>query len=289
MMKVVSRALACLVALGVAWVAIACAGSTGTPRFAFEARAGGAPREGSGPLRFVNETGWTVTLTKADVTLGPVYLNVVPPLGAQSLREVLVRTAWAHGEGHLDSGRVVGEVLAQVRFDALSGDLVPFPVVGTVTQEAVRTTDIWFYPEPGVSPDTTKIDTAALDVAGEATRDGASPVRFRGRLVLDDAWQPDAQKGARGTQSIAEIRRVRGVRSSFYPREGGRLEIRFDVRRLFRGADFENLARGPSDKDGTKILVQSKSGKFTTDQVMTNLYQGLRESTGTYSVRWVDP
>lgn len=281
----VAVALAVVAGVG---VGAACVGSTGSPRFAFEARAGGAPREGSGPLRFTNEVGWDVTLERADVTLGPIYLNVVAPLGAQSLRELFVKTAWAHGESHLSSGRVVGEVLAQVRFDALSPSLVPFPVVGAITQEQVRTAEVWYYPEPGVSPDTTKIDTVALDVAGAARR-GDRAVRFRGKLILDDAWQRSASSGSRGAQSIAEIRRVRGIASSFYPREGGHLEITFDVKRLFRGADFDNLASNPSDKDGTKILVQSKTGKFTTDQVMQNLYQGLREANGTYAVRWVDP
>jgi hypothetical protein len=155
-------------------------------------------------------------------------------------------------------------------------------------QEEVRTAEIWFYPAPGVSADTTNIDTVALAVAGEALRDGAR-VPFRGELTLNDDWQPDQASGARGTQSITQIRQVRGIPSTFFPTEGGHLEIRVDVARLFRGADFSNLAPNPSDADGTKRLVQSKTGAYTTDQVMTNLYQGLREVEATYSVRWVAP
>jgi hypothetical protein len=270
--------------------AVGCAGSTGSKRFSFEARAGGVAREGSGPFTFTNQKGWIITLTKADVTIGPVYLNVVPPLRdeTQGFLDLFVKTAWAHGEGHLNEGRIVGEVLGQLRFSALSSDLVSFPVFGSLTQEEVRTAEVWFYPEPGVSPDTTKIDTVAFDVAGEATKDG-STVRFRGALVLNDAWQPDAPAGSRSTASITDIRKVRGIQTTFFPTEGGRLELRFDVTHLFRGADFGNLASNPSDKDGTKVLVQAKTGKVTTDQVMTNLYQGLRASSGTYAVRWVRP
>lgn len=290
---------------------LGCAGGTGSKRFSFEARAGGVEREGnSGPLTFTNQGGWSITLTKADVTIGPLYLNVVPPLtddtqgllpssprihrmlgGVDSRRgffDLFEKTAWAHGEGHLAAGRIVGEVLGQLRFSALSSELVSFPVTGSITQEEVRTAEVWFYPEPGVASDTTQIDTVAFDVAGVATK-GGDTVRFRGALTLNDAWQPDVPAGSRSTVPITDLRKVRGIPTTFFPNEGGRLELRFDVTRLFRGADFSNLASNPADKDGTKALVQAKTGKVTTDQVMTNLYQGLRESTGTYSVRWVGP
>lgn len=270
-----------LLALGVAW---GCAGSTGSKRFAFDARIGGVTDRAT----FTNEIGWTITLSKARVTLGPVYLNVVAPLrdSTQSLRELFVKTAWAHGEGHLDEGRVVGEVLGQVTFDALSSSLTAFPVRGSMTQDDVRTAEIWFYPEPGVSAETTKIATIALDVAGTAVRD-ATTVPFRGQLILNDAWQPDQVDGTRGTTSITALRQVRGIPSSFVPDEGGELEIRVDVARLFRGANFASLEQNPTDPDGTKVLVQSKSGALATDQVMTNLYQGLHDATGTYAVRWI--
>ncbi|MFO0742408.1 MAG: hypothetical protein U0270_41425 [Labilithrix sp.] len=292
-------------------VELGCAGETGSKRFSFEARAGGALREdGGGPLTFSNQRGWTIKLTKADVTIGPLYLNVVPPLrdDTQGLAPSLLRRdgitrgsdarwafldlferrAWAYGEGHLESGRIVGEVLGQLRFSALSPELVSFPVTGSITQEEIRTAEVWFYPDPGVSPDTTKIDTVALDVVGEATK-GSDTVRFRGALTLNDAWQPDAPAGSRSTVPITDLRKVRGIPAPMVPSEGGHLELRFDVTRLFRGADFSNLESNPADKDGTKVLVQAKTGKVTTDQVMTNLYQGLRASTGTYDIRWVGP
>jgi len=215
---------------------------------------------------------------------------VIEPLSdsSASLFDFFVRPAWAHGEGHLDAGRIVGEVLSQVTFDALSNEPVPFPAPGTITQEQVRTAEIWFYPEPGVAADTTKIDTVALDVAGVATRAGDS-VRFRGQIVLNDDWIADQTDGQRGNQSITGIRKVRGVPTSFFPTSGGQLELRVDVTRLFRGADFASLEHSPTDKDGTKILVQKQSTTQNRDQVMTNLYQGLHETTGTYSVVWGAP
>lgn len=266
-----SRRRALGVVFALASVAAFGCGATGNKRFAFEARAAGAPRAdgaASGAFTFDNETGWSITLRRANVTLGPVYLNVIAPR-----------------ESRLESGRVVGEVLGQIAFDALSPTEVPFPTRGTITDDEVRTVDLWFYPRAGVAPETTKIDTVALDVAGEATK-GADDVRFRGTLVLDDAWLPAVQPGEPGGQTILTVRQVRGIPADFIPTEGGHLTLRFDVKACFRGADFASLAQNPEDPDGTKILVQSKSGKYLTDQVMTNLYEGMRAQNGTYSVTW---
>jgi hypothetical protein len=268
-----------------------CAGATDRTKFSFEARAGGAATGLSqADFTFTNERNWTITLRKANVTLGPVYLNTVAPLvdSPTGFLGHFVRSAHADGGDHLGGGRIVGEVLSQITFNALSSELAPFPLLGTTTDEPVRTTDVWLYPAPGVSADTTKIDTVTLDVAGVARR-GDQELRFRGALILNDAWLPDATAGQRGTTSIALLRRVRGIPSAFTPENGGSLELRFDVRAPFRGADFSNLETSPSDRDGVKLLVQSKSGKNTTDQIMTNLFQGVRATTGTYSVRWASP
>ena len=276
--RVVSFALlATTVSLGLA----ACIGETGSKRFAFEGAIGGLA---SNNERFVNQRGWSIQLSKATMTLGPVYLNVVPALRAQwNPLRLAIKSAWAAGEGHLGEGRIAGE-LGQASFDALSPSLAAFPVKGSMTQEEIRTTEIWFYPEPGVSAETNKIKSVALDLAGDASREG-EVVKFRGSLLLDDAWL-SANAGQRGAQSISEIRRIRGIDSKFYPTEGGSLEIRVDLQNALRGADFSTLVNHPSEPDGAKLLVQGKDGK--TDPVMTNLYQGLRDSLGTYRVRWND-
>jgi hypothetical protein len=276
-----------------------CGGDTGNPRIAFEATMAGTPAAKS----FVNERGYTIELTRAQMTVGPVYLNVQRPLTASASPQATpqtahplprflaplvapfaIKSAWAHGESHLATGRVVGEVLSQVTFDALSDAPIRFPTAGNLTQEPVRSLDLWFYPEPGVSFESEKIDTVALDVAGVATK-GAERVAFRGKLQLNDAWLPEQE--TRGAVSIAQVRTARGVPAEFVPTEGGSLRIVVDVRAFFRGADFSALANNPKDADGTRILVQAKSGRYVTDQVMTNLYQGIKVVNGPYRISWV--
>ncbi|HTV17791.1 MAG TPA: hypothetical protein VMG12_03950, partial [Polyangiaceae bacterium] len=174
---------------------VACGADTGGSRFAFEARAGGAVTATGAPLEFTNAAGWTITLTRADVTLGPLYLNVQPPLrlASTSWLDWLVPPAFAQ-PAHLDAGRVVGEVLGQVRFSALSAELVPFSVLGRLAQEEVRTAEVWFYPSPGSPAGANDIDNVALDVAGEASRDGTT-YAFAGQLVLDADWLPEQIAG----------------------------------------------------------------------------------------------
>jgi hypothetical protein len=261
-----------------------CSGSTGDERFAFTASIGGAARAGSGPLTFTNEQGWEVRLDRAMVFLGPLYLNTVPPL-AETAWFSLVRPAFAD-PSHLAPGRITGELLGQLSFDALSPDLVPFAETGTLTREPVRTLELRFYPPAGVSFDTLKITDPVVEVAGLATR-GADAVPFRGALVLDDTWIPDIQAGDKGGLTIAEIREVRGVPADFHPEPGGTLEIRLDPAQLLRGADFSSLASNPLDQDGTtRLLVQARTGAHTTDQVMRGMFNAIRASTGTYQAQW---
>jgi hypothetical protein len=151
-----------------------------------------------------------------------------------------------------------------------------------MVSEPVRTAEVWFRPADG----STQVPVS-LRVRGRAERLESS-VAFRGDLVLNEDWVPSGNQGARGAQALADLRKVRGIAAVFQPTSGGSLTLRFDVRRLFRGADFDSLEQNPSDADGTKRLNQSKNANVPQDQVMVNLYQGLRQSSGTYAFSWND-
>lgn len=268
-------------AVAFALMVAGCVGGTGGERFEFEAFAVGSPSAAS----FTNERSWQLSLSVAELTIGPIYLNAAPSLRANEVSwwSRLVPTAYAAGDDHMQSGRVLGEVLAQVRFDALSATPVAFPQLGSATRERVRTSDIWFYPPSGLASEATKNVPATLRVVGVAQRAGQR-VAFRGDLVLDDSWLPEVLPGSRASQTVQSLRQVRGVPSEFLPVAGGHLEVRVDVRELFRGADFSSLSANAQDPDGTRVLSQKRG---TTDQVMTNLNQGLHSTTGPYRVQWV--
>ena len=62
-----------LLALGI----VGCGGTTGGHLLQVPFEAGGIARDASQPFTFVTEQGWTVTLTQAEVVLGPLYFNVI--------------------------------------------------------------------------------------------------------------------------------------------------------------------------------------------------------------------
>lgn len=259
----------------------ACTESTGGERFDFAAAAGGASESA---LPFTNQRGWSIDLSRAELSVGPVYLNAAAPLRGQAVSwwSQWVPMAHAAGEDHLAGGRVLGEVLGRVTFDALSPVLVPFSTPGTATSEQVRTADVWLYPPPGVSAEATKNIPASLSVAGVASR-GQDSIPFRGELKIDENWLPEALPGSRASRTVMSLRQIRGLSFSFLPKPGGRLEMRVDVRELFRGADFGSLEIAQRAKDGSYVLSQAAGA---TDQVMTNLYQGLRATRGVYAFTW---
>src|SRR5690606_20472138 len=62
----------------------ACIGTTGSDLVTFEAFAAGPADANGQPLTFTNGRGWSITLTKAQLRIGAVYLNrSVPVSGGQ--------------------------------------------------------------------------------------------------------------------------------------------------------------------------------------------------------------
>ena len=77
-------ALLLIPSLGVLRAESGCASGTGSQRFSFEARVGGTGPATSANHTFRNEKGWVVSLERANITLGPLYLNVIEPLSDSS-------------------------------------------------------------------------------------------------------------------------------------------------------------------------------------------------------------
>jgi hypothetical protein len=283
------RSFLTALALGGASLPFACAGTTGSDRFAFYARVGGVARDPAAPFAFENDVGWRVELTRAELTLGPVYLNTVAALrSAARVGLPFVRSAHAH-DSHLGDGNIVGELLAQATADLLSPEPVTFPAWGTVARDQVRTLEICYYPAPNEPPDAPGQGAVALRVAGRAERAGQA-LAFRGDLALDRSWQPNGQPGSNNYEPLRTVREVRGVPAVFTPAEGGFLELRVDAAKLLRGADFRFLADNPLDADGaTRLLVQGDGASRPTDPVMRALFNNLRgANSGTYAAEWRD-
>jgi len=104
-------------------VMMGCAGDAGGRKFSFEARVHGVAPNASTGLTFQNERGWTIALEKADVTLGPVYLNVISAVssGQEASLSRWVKSAWAGGESHLETRWETGGRVNRISMEVIVG------------------------------------------------------------------------------------------------------------------------------------------------------------------------
>ena len=105
--------------MGAALVLAGCSGSTGSDLVEFKAFASGPADAVQGaPYRFTTTAGYDVTLDRARLHVGALYLNrAMPVLGAQETSCIL-------------PGVYAAQVTAGVTFDALSPRLSPFRCLG---------------------------------------------------------------------------------------------------------------------------------------------------------------
>lgn len=226
-------------------LSLGCAAETGGARVSFTAVASSSvtPEEVDGVPAFVYTdaaSGWTVTLTRAEVAVGPLYLWSGKPT-LTGMRQVPgIATAWAGADEFL-AGYLRGEVRSQVAFDALSGEEVTIGG-GAGTAGESLTAELWL--EPPTGDIATLLGDATLQVAGTAEREG-TVVPFAGSLLIDDTVV-DPESG----QTASLVRRVRGIPLGGDLADGGVLRVGIDPTRWLAGADFADLVASPPDADG---------------------------------------
>ncbi len=266
---------AAALSLGGAGALSSCGDTTGLRHVTFAARAGGFEHP-DGPVRFTTRTGWSVTLTEAHAAVGPVYLNALEPIacdGCQarsivdSIGELVVPRAWAHGESHLGAGQIVGQVTHQIAIDVLSPSLVEVPGGGDGLDQRAHTAEAWLYNREGPT------GGAAIRARGTASRtlDGVTTeVTFAGALVIDESI-------ANAQTPLDVARRVRGIPVDLTPSDGGALTIRVDPRHWFDGADFSALTPLPVDAQGAHTFTLG-------DNVGRALLDAARAARGVYAI-----
>jgi hypothetical protein len=245
----------------------ACVGTTGSDIVRFRAFAAGAVEPASDrQLRFANGLGWEVTLSRAKLHVGGVYLNRSVPVSGGQERECFL------------PGVYVAEVLQGRDIDVLSTRLQPFPADGAGTADPAATGEVWL---TGGRVDALDDRTAIADVAGVASRGGQS-FRFEALVTIGRNRVPVSTDPARpGASPLCAERIVTPILTNVTPQEGGALVLRIDPRAWFANVDFGDLV---------PVSAQSDLRRFpdeTTGQPATNLYRGLRSSSGVYSFEWL--
>jgi hypothetical protein len=271
MLRSLSAAVRTLFAAAVlVMVGTACIGTTGSELVTFDAFASGpadlpadTPARG---LSFVNGRGWSITLTRAKLHIGALYLNRSVPVSGGQERECFL------------PGVYVAQVLSGADIDALSPALQPFPGRGSGTADPAVTGEVWL---TGGRIDALDDRTTIASVAGTATRDGQS-MRFEGTITIGKNRLTAQTDPARpGANPLCAERIVTPIPVSITPAQRGALVVRVDPRAWFANVELAELE--PVSPGSDLHFFRDES----TGQPATNLYRGLRAATGVYRFEWI--
>lgn len=237
-----------------------CVGTTGGDEFSFEAYARG-PRGVSAPYTFQNARGYTVALTRARVRVGAAYLNRSVPTSVSASTTCAL------------PGAYVAEVTGSLDVDALSGELQRFPIPGTATSDRAQSGEVWL---TGGDVNEPLDATVILDVAGTVEAAGESHA-FDGKLTIGENRLAPTPPAEPGLKPICKERIVAPVPVDVTPERGEHLTLAVEPATMFANVDFSLLT---PDADGT---LHFDDDPVTATPASTNLYIGLRASSGVYS------
>lgn len=248
--------------------ALSCNGSTGGELFEFEARAAGAAAAVPGQAYvFDNDRGYTVTLTKATLHVGAVYLNRSVPTSVASDTSCIL------------PGIYVAEVTAGLDIDALDPTPRPFPELGYATSDAAKTAELWL---TGGDIDAPEDPTLIASVEGTAVGPGGA-FPFVGSVTIGQNRQkPPLDPAQPGSKPICKQRVVTPIAVNLTPSAGGALLLRVDPAGWFGNVEFSELER---IVDEPPLYAFRDDGE---DQPSQNLYAGVRANAGVYTISWED-
>src|SRR5439155_4576547 len=149
----------------------ACGGTTGSNLVSFRAMVGGAA-DATVPVSFDTSAGYHVSLTRAQLLIGAVYLNqstVNPEAGPAPC---------------ILPGIYVAEAFGPVTVDLLSPVLRAFPTLGKGTETPAKTAEVWL---TGGDINAKTDPTVIFDATGIAMK-GGTAYPFQATLTISDNW-----------------------------------------------------------------------------------------------------
>ena len=240
----------------------ACGGTTGSNLVSFRAMAGG-PADATVPLTFDTSAGYHVSLTRARLRIGAVYLN-----------QSTVNSGAGPGPCILP-GIYVAEAFGPVTVDLLSPVLQSFPTLGEGTATPAKTAEVWL---TGGDVNARVDPTVIFDVAGTATKGGAT-YPFQGTLTISDNWAtPSSSPALPGANPICKQRIATPILVDFTPTDGGLLTLRIHPSGMFQTVDFATLS--PATGSTTLEIPNGPVGAGLV------LHTGLLSASGVYELSW---
>ncbi|MCB9644666.1 MAG: hypothetical protein H6728_16450 [Myxococcales bacterium] len=243
-----------------------CDARTGGVRIQFQASAIAKLSNGQPVGAFENRLGWKITLEKASMLLGPVYLYEGKPRLA-SWWKGLQLWGVAHADpGHItvDNRKILGEIRDQYVLDLLKSEATSLGQF-TGVEGQLQAMELQLLPSGAANVaagDVTQVNGATFYGLGKAEKDGKT-VAFELKLTVPDSGTMRVVEGI-----AADIQLLSSTVSS------GQLEIQVLVDRLFDSVDFAEVLNAAPDAN--LALLDERFG---------SMLQGVR-SRYSYNVVW---
>jgi hypothetical protein len=246
-------------------VVAGCVGTTGGDLVTFDAFAAGPEEAVTGqPLTFDSPRGYAISLTRATLHVGAVYLN-----------RSRVNSVGSDVSCFL-SGIYVAEVTSGLDIDVLSPELQPFPEPGSGTTDRALTAEVWLF--GGGDIDDPNDSTVILDVAGTASKGGAD-YPFEGQLTIgENRLVPPSSAAQPGANPICKQRIVTPIAVDVTIAPGESLVLRVDPRGFFANVNFSELPS--ASVDPPVFRFDDGDGDLASQA----LYDGVRSASGVYDV-----
>lgn len=242
----------------------ACIQTTGGRVVSFEARASGDPAiVTGGPLTFTTPRGFEVTLARAQLTVGALYLNQQNP------------QTYSLEESCIQEGIYSGEVRGGLTVDALSPAPQPFPVAGNGTDLPTRAAELWLTGGDLLGGDD---DTVLLDVSGVATR-GLERYPFEGQLTIGlNRIVPPRNPALPGSNPLCRQRIVSPIAFEATLAQGSVVQLLIDPRAWFVTVDFSELNKVSE----LPLLYRFGDEEASSAQPDKALFSAMRSASGPY-------
>lgn len=250
-----------------------CGGTTGSALVSFSGSASGPSDASNEPLSFTTGSGANVTLSKAKLHLGAVYLNESNPASG------------AAAEPCVSQGIYVAELFGGLDVDLLSPDPVLFPTLGEGSETRAHSAEVWLLGGGRRDPNGTVLrgdvnasadSTVIFEAEGTAEQAGLL-YPFTASVTIGANRAPAVTNPAMpGRNPICHQRIVTPIQVDITPKNGGMLTLHIDPRPMFDAVDFSRAVQISTDPALYEI-------PDTSEATGAALFKGLTANFGVYT------